>query len=57
MNKLLRSSGLGGALAKTSAHMTFKVTSSEQQKITGFLTEVRSLIRENQLVLANENRV
>lgn len=48
---------LKGALEKTPSHMTFEVTSTEQQDITEFLNEVRSLIRENQLVLANENRV
>ena len=48
---------LKGALEKTPSHMTFEVTSIEQQDITEFLNEVRSLIRENQLVLANENRV
>ena len=48
---------LKGALEKTPSHMTFEVTSTEQQDITDFLNEVRALIRESQLVLANENRV
>lgn len=48
---------LKGALEKTPSHMSFEVTSTEQQDITEFLNEVRALIRENQLVLANENRV
>jgi len=48
---------LKGALEKTPSHMTFEATSTEQQDITEFLNEVRALIRENQLVLANENRV
>jgi len=48
---------LKGALEKTPSHMNFEVTSTEQQDITEFLNEVRALVRENQLVLANENRV
>jgi len=48
---------LKGALEKTPSHMTFEVTSTDQGDITEFLNEVRSLIRENQLVLVNENRV
>jgi Pyruvate/2-oxoacid:ferredoxin oxidoreductase delta subunit len=47
---------LKGALEKTPSHMTFEVTSTEQQDITEFLNELRALVRENQLVLANENR-
>jgi Pyruvate/2-oxoacid:ferredoxin oxidoreductase delta subunit len=47
---------LKGALEKTPSHMTFEVTSTEQQDITEFLNELRVLVRENQLVLANENR-
>ena len=47
---------LKGALEKTPSHMTFEVTSTEQQDISAFLDEVRSLIRENHLVLVNENR-
>lgn len=57
VNLKLEVSTLKGALEKTPSHMNFEVTSTEQQDITGFLNEVRSLIRENQLVLANENRV
>lgn len=48
---------LKGALEKTPSHMTFDVISTEQQDITEFLNEVRGLIRENQLVLVNENRI
>lgn len=48
---------LKGALEKTPSHMIFEVTSTEQQDISEFLNEVRFLIRENQLVLANENRI
>jgi len=47
---------LKGALEKTPSHMTFEVTSTEQQDISAFLDEVRSLIRENHLVLVTENR-
>jgi NAD-dependent dihydropyrimidine dehydrogenase PreA subunit len=45
-----------GAVEKIPSHMTFEVTSTEQQNITEFLHEVRSLIRENQPVLANGDR-
>lgn len=48
---------LKGALEQTPSHMTFEVTSTEQQDITEFLNEVRTLVRENQLVLVNEHRV
>jgi ferredoxin len=48
---------LKGALEMTPSHMTFEVASTEQQDSKGFLNEVRSLIRENQFVVANENWV
>lgn len=48
---------LKGALEKTPSHMTFEVTSTDQKDITEFLVEVRSVVRENQLVLINETRV
>ena len=48
---------LKGALERAPSHMTFEFTSTEQQDIAAFLDEVRSLIRANQLVLVNENRV
>lgn len=57
VNLKLEAPTLKGALEKTPSHMNFEVTSTEQQDITEFLNEVRALIRENQLVLANENRV
>jgi hypothetical protein len=47
---------LKGALEKTPSHMTFEATSTEQQDITTFLNEVRSLVRENQLVLVDERK-
>jgi Pyruvate/2-oxoacid:ferredoxin oxidoreductase delta subunit len=47
---------LKGALEKAPSHMIFEVTSTEQQDIGAFLDEVRALIRENHLVLVNENR-
>jgi hypothetical protein len=48
---------LKGALEKTPSHMTFEVTSTDQQDITEFLNEVRGLVRDNQLVLINEARI
>ncbi len=48
---------LKGALEKTPSHMTFEVTSTDQQDITVFLNEVRGLVRDNQLVLINEARI
>jgi Pyruvate/2-oxoacid:ferredoxin oxidoreductase delta subunit len=48
---------LKGALAKAPSHMTFEVTSTQQEDITDFLGEIRNLIRENQLVLVNEHRI
>jgi len=48
---------LKGALEKTPAHMSFDVTSTDQQDIPEFLNEVRGLVRINQLVLINETRV
>jgi len=48
---------LKGALEKTPSHMSFEVTSTDQQDITEFLNEVRALVRENELVLINELRV
>lgn len=48
---------LKGALEKTPSHMSFEVTSTDQQDITEFLNKVRGLVRQNQLVLINETRV
>ena len=48
---------LKGALEKTPSHMTFEVTSMEQQDIQDFLNEVRGLIRENSLVLIDERKL
>jgi NAD-dependent dihydropyrimidine dehydrogenase PreA subunit len=48
---------LKGALEKTPSHMTFEVTSTDQQDVTGFLADVRQLLRDNQLVLVNEARL
>ena len=47
---------LKGALEKTPSHMTFEVTSTDQQDISEFLNEVRGLIRDNGLVLINEGK-
>jgi len=48
---------LKGALEKTPSHMTFEVTSTDQQDVTIFLGEVRQLLRDNQLVLVHEARL
>ena len=48
---------LKGALEKTPSHMSFEVTSTDQQDITEFLNEGRAVVRDNQLVLINETRV
>jgi Pyruvate/2-oxoacid:ferredoxin oxidoreductase delta subunit len=48
---------LKGAMEKTPSHMTFEVTSTEQQDITVFLADVRRLVRDNQIVLVNETKV
>jgi len=48
---------LKGALEKTPSHMTFEVTSTDQQDVSAFLAEVRQLLRDNQLVLVNEARL
>jgi hypothetical protein len=57
VNLRLKVPTLKGALEKTPSHMNFEVTATDQEDITVFLSEVRALIRENQLVLENENRV
>jgi len=46
-----------GARQKTPSFMSFDVTSTDQEDIQGFLPELRSLIRENGLVLVNETNV
>ena len=43
-----------GALEKTPSFMSFEVTSTEQEDIQDFLTELRALIRENGLILVHE---
>jgi NAD-dependent dihydropyrimidine dehydrogenase PreA subunit len=48
---------LKGALEKTPSHMTFEVTSTDQQDVTAFLATVRQLLRDNQLVLVHEARL
>jgi NAD-dependent dihydropyrimidine dehydrogenase PreA subunit len=48
---------LKGALEKTPSHMTFEVTSTDQQDVTAFLADVRQLLRDNQLVLVHEARL
>lgn len=46
-----------GALAPRPSFMSFEVTSTEQEDIQGFLAELRSLIRENGMVLASEAKL
>jgi NAD-dependent dihydropyrimidine dehydrogenase PreA subunit len=48
---------LKGALEKTPSHMTFEVTSTDQQDVSAFLADVRQLLRDNQLVLVHEGRL
>lgn len=48
---------LKGALERTPSHMNFEVASMDQQDITEFLSEVRGLVRQHQLVLINETRI
>jgi len=46
-----------GAMQKTPSFMTFDVTSTEQEDILSFLSEVRELIRRNGIVLVSENKI
>jgi len=46
-----------GAMEKTPSFMSFEVTSTEQEDIQGFLPEVRTLVRENGLVLVSESKL
>ena len=46
-----------GAMQKTPSYMVFEVTSEEQEDITGFLPQVRALIRTNELVLVSEAKL
>jgi NAD-dependent dihydropyrimidine dehydrogenase PreA subunit len=48
---------LKGALQKAPSFLSFEVTSTDQEDIQPFLVEVRALIHDNGLVLANETRV
>jgi ferredoxin len=48
---------LKGAIEHAPSLMSFEVTSTEQEDIQGFLTHLRSLIRENSLVLASEAKL
>lgn len=43
-----------GAMEKAPSFMSFEVTSTEQADIQAFLAELRSLVRENGLVLVSE---
>ena len=46
-----------GMLEKTTAFMSFDLTSTEQEDIQSFLPEVRNLIRTNGLTLVSENKL
>lgn len=46
-----------GALEKAPAFMSFEITSTEQEDIQDFLSEVRTLIQNNGLVLVSENKL
>jgi len=46
-----------GALEKAPAFMSFEITSTEQEDIQDFLPAVRTLIRDNGLVLVSENKL
>ena len=46
-----------GAMERTPSFMSFEVTSTEQQDIQEFLPELRTLIRENGLVIATERKL
>jgi NAD-dependent dihydropyrimidine dehydrogenase PreA subunit len=46
-----------GSLEKTPSFMSFEVTSTSQENIETFLPEVRSLVRDNGLVLVNERKL
>jgi len=46
-----------GALEKTPSFMSFEVTSTSQEDIESFLPQVRSLVRDNGLVLVNERKL
>jgi ferredoxin len=48
---------LKGALEKTPSLMSFEVTSTEQEDIQEFLGELRSLTRDNGLILVNEAKL
>ena len=45
-----------GAMEKAPAFMSFEVTSTKQEDIQDLLPELRTLIRENDLILVNETK-
>jgi len=57
VNLKLEVPSLKGALEKTPSHMTFEVTSTDQEDVTAFLATVRQLLRDNQLVLVHEAKL
>ncbi|RIK41708.1 MAG: hypothetical protein DCC55_11045 [Chloroflexi bacterium] len=46
-----------GALEKAPSFMSFELTSTEQEDIQEFMAEVRTLVRDNDLVLVSENKL
>ncbi len=45
-----------GSMEKTPSFMAFEVTSTEQEDIQAFLPELRTLVREHELVLVSETK-
>ena len=46
-----------GAMEKTPSFMSFEVVSTKQEDIQAFMPDVRSLVRENGLILVSENKM
>ena len=57
INLCLRVPTVQGAMEKTPSFLSFDVTSTEQEDIQTFLSEVRELIRRNGLTLVSENKI
>lgn len=46
-----------GLLEKTPAYMTFEITSTDQQDVGRFVTDIRDLVRQNALVWVSETYI
>ncbi|MEL7657690.1 MAG: ferredoxin family protein [Bacillota bacterium] len=57
VNVTLNTPTVKGAMENTPSFMSFEVTSTEQSDIQEFLPQVRTLIRNNGLVLTSENKL